>query len=234
MLPKIQQPLFKSKIPSSGKEIFFRPYLVKEEKILLIAKSSDDNTDILRAIKQIIHNCVQEDLTNENLTTFDVEYLFLKISAKSVNNIVTLSYRDNEDGEIYQFEVNLDEIELSFNEENNKKIKINDNLSMIMRYPSADISNKIKDFDNEIEVMNFFIYNCIDTIYDKEDAYVASEYSQDEITEFVEALPVEAFENVKKFFETMPRLYHKIEYKNKLENYRTIELKNLKDFFIWG
>lgn len=234
MLPKIQQPLFELKIPSNGKLIQFRPYLVKEEKILLVAKASDDETDILRALTQIIKSCSVEDLTNENLTTFDVEYMFLKIRAKSVDNIVKLSYRDNEDDEVYKFEVNLDDIEILYNEDNNSKIKINEEYNMTMKYPSADIANKITKFKDEIELMYFFLYNCIDTIYNKDNVYLASDYSQEEITDFVENLPIEVFSQVKNFFETMPRLYHKIEYKNKNGNDRVIELKKLKDFFILG
>lgn len=234
MLPKIQQPLFDLTIPSNDMKVRFRPYLVKEEKILLIAKSSDDETDILRAMNQIVNNCVQEDITKVNLTTFDMEYMFLKIRAKSVNNIVELSYKDKEDEEIYKFKVNLDDIEVQFSEGITNKIKISDDLTMVMKYPSASIANKLSSFTDEMSLMYFFIYNCIDTIYDKEDVYVASEYTQEEISEFVDGLSVEVFKEVKSFFENMPKLYHLIEYTNKKGSKRKIELKNLKDFFILG
>lgn len=233
-LPKITQPLFEMSIPSNKKRVTYRPYLVKEEKILLVAKESDNENDILRAINQVINNCVQEDLSCVNLATFDVEYMFLKLRAASVNNMVELAYRDTEDDEVYKFTLNLDDVEVTFNENNNPKIKINDDLSMLMKYPSADIVNKMREFESEADLILFFIANGIEFIYNKDDVYVASEYSEEELNEFIDSLDVKTFDKVKNFFETLPRLYHKFEYVNKLGNNRVIELNNLKDFFTLG
>ena len=233
-LPKIDQPLFDMIIPSTGKKIVFRPFLVKEEKILLIAQQSGNDTEVIRAIKQILTRCIQDDLDIDDLAIFDLEYMFLKLRSKSVNNIVKLSYRDTEDEKVYDFELNLDEIEVEMPEQINSKIEINENVGMTMKYPSASITDRMKDFDNEVDLMTFFIVNCIDTIYDEDSVYVADEFSEEEITEFLDGLDVKTFEKIRKFFENVPRLQHTITYKNSLGNERNIELSSIKDFFMWG
>jgi hypothetical protein len=233
-LPKIDQPLFSMTIPSIGKNVTFRPFLVREEKILLIAQQSGSDTDIIRAIKQILSNCIQEDLDLNSLAIFDIEYMFLKLRSRSVNNVVKLSYRDNEDGEVYDFDLDLDTIEVKMPEKINSKIEVTDTVGMTMKYPTASITDRMKEFDNEVDLMTFFIVNCIDTIYDEENVYVAEDFSEQEITEFLDGLDVKSFEKIREFFESIPRLYHKIEYKNSIDNHRSIELTSLKDFFMWG
>jgi hypothetical protein len=233
-LPKIDQPIFDMTIPSNEKKITFRPFLVKEEKILLIAQQSGNDTEIIRAIKQILNNCIQEDLDIDGLAIFDLEYMFLKLRSKSVNNVVKLSYRDNEDDQIYNFELDLDTIEIQMPETVSSKIEITKNVGMMMKYPDASITDRMKDFENEIDLMTFFIVNCIDTIYDEDTVYVASEFSDNEISEFLDGLDVKTFEKIREFFENIPRLYHKIEYKNSAGSERSIELTSLKDFFMWG
>jgi len=233
-LPKINQPLFEMIIPSTKTKVLFRPFLVKEEKILLIAQQGGNDSDVVRAIRQVLNNCIQANIDVSTLTTFDLEYMFLKLRAKSVNNIVKLSYRDGEDDTVYEFELDLDIIEVTENATNNPKIKISDTVGMTMKYPNASITEKIGKFENEVELMTFFITNCIDTIYDEENVYVANEYSQEEINEFLDSLSVSTFEKIREFFDTLPKLYHKIEYVNSLGNNREIELTNLKDFFMWG
>jgi len=230
-LPKIDQPLFDLIIPSTGKKIAFRPFLVKEEKILLIAQSGGDG-DIIRAIKQIINNCVIEDINVDELATFDLEYMFLKLRAKSVNNLIKLSYRDNEDDELYDFEVDLDTIEVEMPKDINSKIKINETVGMTMKYPSAGISDKISEFENEVELLTFFITNCIDTIYDEETVYIASDYSAKELNEFLDSLDISTFDKIREFFEKIPKMRHVINYTNKLGNERTIELSSIRDFFM--
>lgn len=233
-LPKIDQPLFDVKIPSTGQTVTFRPFLVKEEKILLIAQQSGNDTEIIRSIKQILNNCIQDHIDIDSLAVFDLEYLFLKLRAKSVNNIVKLSYRDTQDDQIYNFEVDLDTIEVEMPNSVNSKIEINKNVGMTMKYPTADITDKMGEFENEVQLMTFFIVNCIDTIYDEDSVYPATDYSEEEITEFLDNLDVATFDKIRNFFESIPKLYHKIEYENSVGNKREIELTNLKDFFMWG
>jgi len=233
-LPKIDQPLFDMTIPSTGKKIVFRPFLVKEEKILLIAQQSGNDSEIIRAIKQILNNCIQDEIDLDTFTIFDLEYAFLKLRARSVNNVVKLAYRDTEDDEVYNFELDLDAIEIEMPEKINSKIIITDEVGMTMKFPSASITDNMTDFDNEVDLMTFFIVNCIDTIYDEENVYVADDFSGEEISEFLDGLDVKTFEKIREFFESVPRLYHKIEYTNSIGNERSIELTSLKDFFMWG
>lgn len=232
-LPKIDQPLFEMKIPSNNKVVKFRPFLVKEEKLLLIAQQSESDRDILRAIKQVLNNCIVDKINVDDLATFDLEYMFLKLRAKSVNNIVKLSYRDNEDDQIYEFEVDLDEIEITMKEQNNK-IKINDNMGIVMKYPAAAITEQMTEFENEIDLLMFFVKKCIDTIYDEDNVYPAAEASEAELEAFIDSLNLDTFQKIREFFDAMPQLYHKMEYTNKMGNQRTIELNNLRDFFMWG
>ena len=233
-LPKIDQPLFDMTIPSTGKKITFRPFLVKEEKILLIAQQSGNDSEIIRAIKQILNNCIQDDIDLDSFAIFDLEYAFLKLRARSVNNIIKLAYRDTEDEEVYNFELDLDTIEIEMPEKINSKIDITDTVGMTMKYPSASITDKMTNFDNEVDLMTFFIVNCIDTIYDEDSVYVADDFSEEEISEFLDGLDVKSFEKIREFFESVPRLYHKIEYTNSIGSERSIELTSLKDFFMWG
>jgi hypothetical protein len=233
-LPKIDQPLFDMTIPSTGKKITFRPFLVKEEKILLIAQQSGNDSEIIRAIKQILTNCITDEIDLDTFAIFDLEYTFLKLRARSVNNIVKLAYRDTEDDEVYNFELDLDTIEIEMPKKINSKIEITKDVGMTMKYPSASITDRMKDFNNEVDLMTFFIVNCIDTIYDEDSVYVADDFSEEEISEFLDGLDVKSFEKIREFFESVPRLYHKIEYANSIGSERSIELTSLKDFFMWG
>lgn len=231
-LPKIDQPLFSMTVPSTGQKVTFRPFLVKEEKLLLIAQQSDEDVEMVRAIKQVLNNCIQDQIDVNDLSTFDLEYMFLKLRARSVNNMVKLTYRDNEDEELYTFDVDLDKVEIEMPKEVNNKIKITDKIGMTMKYPPASISDRMRDFKNQVELLTFFITNCIDTIYDEENVYVATEYSEEELTEFLDTLDVNTFDKVREFFENMPKLQHKITYKNKLDNEREIVLSSIRDFFM--
>ena len=232
-LPKIDQPLFEVTIPSTGKKIKFRPFLVKEEKILLIAQQSDSDRDIIRAIKQVLNNCIVDDVNVDDLATFDLEYMFLKLRAKSVNNMVKLSYRDNEDDKVYDFEIDLDEIEVKRTEGVTNKIKLNDEVGIIMQYPSASITEELGEFESEVDLLMFFIKKCIAEIYDSESVYVVKEQAEEELDQFIDSLDVATFEKIREFFEGMPRLYHELKYTNEMGNERVIELTNLKDFFMW-
>ena len=233
-LPKISSPLFEVTVPSTKKTIKFRPFLVKEEKILLMAQQSGDEKDVLNALLQVINNCVQEEKFDvSTLSTFDVEYLFLKIRSKSVDNIVQLSFRDNEDEKVYDFKVNLDEVEVTYNENNNTKIEINDTEGIIMKYPPAKFADKLVGL-NKTETEFKIIQICIDKIYTEDEVYSSIDISDTELEEFIDNLDMKTYNKTKTFFETMPKMVYTIEYKNSLGNDRTIELKTLSDFFTLG
>lgn len=230
-LPKILTPVFMIKVPSTGIELKFRPFLVKEEKILLMVRQNE-NTEILLALKQIINNCCFDDLDIDMLTTFDLEYVFLKLRAKSVNNIVKLSYRDNEDDKVYDFEIDLDEIEVKFDPNNNNKIDINGEVGMVLKFPSVSITEKMANTTDQSELLNKILIHTIDVIYDKDNVYPANESTEAELIEFLENLDTKTFQKIEEFFATMPKLYHELHYKNSMEHERTIKLSSIQDFFM--
>lgn len=231
-LPKISVPTFNITIPSTKQQKRFRPFLVKEEKILLMSQQSGENSDILDSLKQIINNCCFDDIDVDDLATFDLEYIFLKLRSRSVNNIVKLRYRDTEDDQVYDFELDLDQIEIKFDEENNPKIQINDELGMILKYPSVKVTEKMVDITDQVDLLNKILIHTIDVIYDKDNVYPAKESTEQELIEFLENLDTKTFKKIETFFATMPKLYHEIKYTNSLGNERTIKLNSVQDFFM--
>jgi hypothetical protein len=234
-LPKIKHPIFEFTIPSTNKKEPFRPFLVKEEKILLMAKSSEDPSEILRAVKQVVNNCaINDSFDVDRLAIFDIEYLFIQLRSVSVNNVVKVSYRDNEDQEVYDFEIDLKDIKIKFPEKVDRVIKITNDMGIQMRYPSASIFDDKDFFKAGDDAFYELIVRCIDKIYDGDDIYDPSEYTKEEIEEFLNDVGVEVFDKIQTFMTNVPRLYHKLEYKNKNGNNRIIELTSLTDFFTLG
>jgi hypothetical protein len=229
-LPKINHPIFKLNIPSTKKDSRFRPFLVREEKILLMAKTVGTESDIILAIKQIVNNCSIDELDVDKLTIFDLEYLFLKIRSQSVNNMVDVSYKDFEDEKIYDFKINLEEVTVKYPEKIDNNIKIGKDSGIIMKYPDAALYED-KDFLNSDDSFYQLIIRCVDKIYDKEEVHDTKNYSLKEIEEYIEDLNVGVFENVRDFLLNQPKLSYTIRYKNSLGNDRTIELNTLTDFF---
>ena len=235
MLPKIKHPVFEFVVPSTKKKEMFRPFLVREEKILLMAKTSEDKADIFRAIKQVINNCaMNSNFDVDKLATFDLEFLFIQLRSVSVNNTVTVSYRDNEDGEIYDFDIDLNQIKVEFPEGIDSKIMINPEVGIKLKYPSASIFDD-KEFLNSGEDSYYeLVVRSIDKIFDTENVYDPNEYKPEEIEDFLNQLDVKTFEKIQSFMNSMPRLYYKISYNNKNGNERNIELMTLSDFFTLG
>lgn len=233
-LPKIEHPIHHLTLPSTGKQINFRPFLVKEEKILLMAKQGGDEKEIVKALKQIINNCIlDEGVDVESFATFDVEYFFLKLRSRSVNNIVSLSYKDYEDDKVYTVDVDLDDVEITRNPAHTNKIKLTDSIGVLMKYPSVDIFNKLAS-ENEEEVAFDIIKKCIDTVYDEDNVYSAKDFTEAEIDEFVQNLDVASLEKILDFFKTMPKLFYEVRYTNSLNHLRTVPLDTLTDFFTLG
>lgn len=231
-LPKVKHPIFEFTIPSTGKKESFRPFLVREEKILLMAKTSEDPADTLRAVKQVVNNCcINDQFDVDKLAIFDIEYLFLQLRAISVNNIVNVAYRDNEDQEVYNFDIDIKKVAVQFPENAEKVIPVTDTMGIVMKWPSASLFDDREYFKVGDQAFYELVLRCIDKIYDGEDVYNPEDYSLKEIEEFLDDCGVEVFEKVQRFLLNAPRLYHKIEYTNKLGNPRTIELQSLTDFF---
>lgn len=232
-LPKISHPMFDVIIPSTKTKIKIRPMLVKEEKILLMAKNGDEETEILAAVKQVVNNCIVTDnIDVDKLALFDIEYLFIKIRSVSVSNVSKVSYKDNEDERVYDFEIELDKVEVKFPEKIEKNIAINDTTGIIMKYPEAALYSDQEFLKSEPENMidNLILY-CIDKIYDGDEMFDPKTFKREELTDFVDQLDVNTYEKLRLFFTTLPTLYYKIEYTNLNGNERTIEMTALTDFF---
>ena len=233
-LPRIEKPLFELYVPSMKKSVKARPFVVREEKILLTAQQAGQEKDIILAIKQVLNNCIVEEFNVDDLATFDLEYMFLKLRARSVNNVIDVSYRDNEDDEVYDFQIDLDEVELKVKEDVSNIIMITENIGIKMKYPSVTILDNIPDTEDAAGVVDYLIKSCIDQIFDQENVYPVGDHTDEELTEFLDSMDVEAFGKIREFFDNLPQMYHKLEYTNKNGNKRTIELTTLSDFFIWG
>lgn len=235
MLPKIDKPIFEVTVPSLKRAVKFRPFTVKEEKILLVAQQESSEKSIILAIKQVINNCCQEEKFDVNkLATFDLEYLFLKLRARSINNVIEVSYRDNEDDKVYDFEIDLDEVEMLQNADASNIIAITDTVGIKMKYPSVTIIDDAPTEASAADVVEYLIRKCIDSIYDEENVYPADEYDEKELLEWIDSLDVETFNKIRAFFDNLPQMYYKLEYVNSLGKERTIELSTLSDFFILG
>lgn len=233
-LPKIDYPILNIKVPSLKKEFMFRPFLVKEEKLLFMAKESANNFDILVAIKQVVQNCCLDKKFNiDSIAIFDLEYIFLKLRAFSIDSIVKLSMRDNEDKNVYEFEVDLDKIEIVYPKNINNTIKINEKSGLVLKHPPASLYSDEDFLKMEKDQLFELIIRCIDKIYDGEEVYEAKEFQKNEISEFVENLNVKVFEKVHEFLLNTPKISYTIDYKNSLGNDRKVEFNSLNDFFTW-
>lgn len=223
-------------MPSTQKEVTFRPFLVGEEKILLMAQESGDERDIIRAIKQILTNViVTEDFNPRVLTTFDLEYMFLKLRSKSVSNIMEMSYIDNEDDKKYDFKVNLDDIEVTYPEGNwSNKVKASEDVGLTLRYPTVELLASLDTATTETEMVDQMVRGCVASIYDADTVYLADEQDPEDLAAFMDALDPKTYKEIRLFFDGMPQVIHTITYKNSLGNDRKIELRTLKDFFTWA
>ncbi len=236
-LPKIATPTYELVLPSSDRKVKYRPFLVKEEKILIIAMESEDQKQITDAIKTVINNCIlTRGIKVDKLYTFDIEYLFLNIRGKSVGENVEIYVTCPDDNETkVPVVVPLDEIKVQKNPEHNKDIKLDENLIMRMRYPSLNEFVKSNfDLDEDITVDQSFdlIISCIDQIYNEEESWSASDCTKKEMTEFIEQLSSKQFKDVEKFFDTMPKLSHTIKVTNpKTKVKNEILLEGLSSFF---
>jgi len=212
-LPTIAVPKYQLKIPSSGKEVNYRPFLVKEEKILLIAMESDKEEEMTTAIKDIIHNCVYEDLDVKNMPMFDIEYIFLQLRAKSKGEIVDLSFECGKCKKPIAIQVDLSKIEITRTEGHDIKIPLSDDVGVIMKYPSMDIQKVISKENSDVENIFTTISFCIESIWDKETVYASKDHTREELNEFMESLPDESFTKIQNFFDTVPVLKHEVELK---------------------
>lgn len=234
-LPVIQHPVFTLTLPSTQQTVQFRPFLVKEEKILLIAQSSGDQADILRAVKQVIANCIVSDNVNvDDFTTYDLEYFFIKLRSKSIQNVIKLVYRDSQDEELYDVFVDLEEVEVKKGADVPDTFEITDGYKVKLRHPRVNIIDQTKNIEDGVDFNFFIVQSCIDKIIVNDIAHDVTQYSHEELAEFIETLPVPAYQHIQQFVDAMPKLEHEIKYTNSKGTEVKITLRTLTDFFSLG
>jgi len=238
-LPKINTPTHELVLPSTGKKIKYRPFLVREEKILVMAMESEDMKQITTAIVDILNNCIlTRGVKVEKLSTFDIEYLFLNVRSKSVGETVEVNVTCPDDGETQvQMEIDIDSIRVQKDKTHKNTVKLDDNLSMKLKYPSLNefIENNFDASDttrSEVTQSLDMIISCIDMIYNEEESWSATDSTKKELSEFIEQLNTKQFKEIEKFFATMPKLSHTIKIKNpntKVES--EVVMEGLASFF---
>ena len=234
-LPKLTTPTYELEIPSTDEKIKYRPFLVKEEKILMMALESKSSADITQAVKDIVMECTFNKVKIDAMPMFDVEYIFLSIRSKSVGEVSKLRLLCPDDEKTYaDVELNLNEVKVQVGDNHTNKIDLGNDMGMIMKYPTIDSFSEsgIKDINpsNMLEVIS----TCILQIFEKkgEKVYDTKDQTQKEVTDFIESLNTKQFKDVQKFFDTMPKLKHTIKIKNpKTKKESEITLNGLNDFF---
>jgi len=240
-LPKLDTPIYETTLISTGKKIKFRPFLVKEQKLFLMASQSEDAKEVVSTIKQVLSNCILDDIDINSLPTFDLEHLFVQLRAKSVGEIVNLRYSCNnnvedKDGETkvcggtVKIDLNLLEIKPTIDPTHSSKIELSAKMGIVMKYPNFDIVEKL-NIQTQAELLNL-VTACIDYIYDAEQIYHAKDVSADELNEFIEEMQQSDLEKIQKFFETMPRLQTKHDFKCVKCGYQeNINIEGIQNFF---
>lgn len=235
-LPSVETPRYELTLPSTDKVVQFRPFLVKEEKVLLVAMESNNNTEIINATKEILNACTFEKLEIEKLPIFDIEYIFLQIRAKSVGEIAKFKMLCPDDKSTYvDVEVDLTKVNVQVDDTHTNNIVIDENrkLGVVFNYPTLEMTKAGFDIDEtDINTLFDIMTTSIDHIYEGEKVYPAKDSTKEELKTFLESLPQKTFEKIKTFFETMPQLRHSIEVENpKTKVKSTIDLKGIRDFF---
>ena len=234
-LPKLNTPTYELEVPSTDQKIQYRPFLVKEEKILMIAMESKDNAQIINAVKDIVSSCTFEKLNVATMPMFDMEYIFLNIRAKSVGEISKLKVLCPDDKKTYaSVELDLTKVEVQVGDDHTNKIELTDDMGMIMTYPTID-----SFLESGIETINAnnmldVIGSCVLQIYEQkgEKVYQAKDQTKKELTEFIESMNSGQFKKLQSFFDTMPKLTHTIQVKNpKTKKTSDVKLTGLNDFF---
>lgn len=225
-LPILEVPTYELKLPSSGKKIRYRSFLVKEEKILMIANETGETEDQKRAIGQIIANCTFGELDYEDMPTFDVEYLFINIRAKSVGETVDLSVLCPDDKETrVDVNINIDDIKCKKPKKNSNVIKLNETIGIVMKYPTMSMKVEEKDGFR-------IVAECIESIYDEDTVYATTDFSKDEIDTFIDSMTQSQLEMVSEFFDGIPKVYKDIEVMNPKTKVKSkVRLEGLETFF---
>jgi hypothetical protein len=242
-LPKIDVPIYTVNLVSTGKPIRFRPFLVKEQKLFMMASESEDPNEMISTIRQVLKNCILDEIDVDNLPTFDLEYIFMNLRARSVEEVVNLRYKcnntvKNEKGAdenctgLVEFDVNILEIQPTKNEKHKDKIQLTENLGIAFKYPTFEMLQKYEKM-SENEIMLQILIDCIDYIYDKENIFYAKDTPKKELEEFIDSLQQKDLEKFKEFFDTMPEIKKDVHFKCPKCNYEEdITIKGMQSFFV--
>ena len=242
MLPKLDVPIYSVNLLSTGKEVRIRPFLVKEQKLFLMAAESEDSKETISTIKQVLKNCVLDDVDIDSLPTFDLEYLFMNLRARSVEEVVNLKYKcnntvKNDKGEdvvcngSVEFDVNLLDIQPTKHTEHTNKFMLNDKIGICLKYPTFEMVQKYEQMD-ENDIMVNILVDCIDFLYDDNQIYYAKDSSRKELEEFVDSMQQKDLEKMREFFDTMPEIKKDIHFHCPKCGYEEdMVVKGLQNFF---
>jgi len=231
-LPKIATPKYEMTLPSTGEKVSYRPFLVKEEKLLLMAMESGKQKEVIRTVKNLIQNCTDGTLKVDTLPMFDVEYLFLQLRIKSVEDTVELNLKCEKCGEPIKMKLDLKKVNVVFPKKKvDFTVSLTSDIGVKMKYPTLDMMAEMKPGDEtKPEFIFDTISKCIESVYDGEQVY--NDFTKKELDEFIDSLPQEHFKKVTEFFESMPKLKHDIEWTCPKDGHKNkIELSGLNDFF---
>jgi len=243
MLPKLDVPIYEVKLISNDKIIRFRPFLVKEQKLFLMASESEDGKETINVIRQVLKNCVLDEINVDTLPTFDLEYIFMNMRARSVDEIVDLQYKCNntfkneKDEDVLctgtvGFKFNLLEIQPTKHEGHTNQIKLTETLGVCLKYPTFEMVKKYEDMDENAVLMHVLV-DCIEYIFDKEQIYYAKDSTKEELEEFIDSMQQKDLEKFKDFFDKMPEIKKDVEFKcPKCEYQENITIKGMQNFFV--
>jgi len=234
-LPQINTPIHELKIPSTGKKIKYSPFVVREEKLLLLALESEDQKEITDVIVQIIGNCIQTKIDLDSLSTFDVEYIFLNVRAKSVGEVLEFAITCPDDGETQaEVEINIDDIQVIKSKEHTDTIDLDNGYFIKMKYPTMKYIMEKKPDDEKSLIDSTFEYavECLETIYNEDETWEAADSTKKELTDFVENLNSKQYQKLQSFFSTMPKLSHTVEVTNPKTGVKSdVTIEGLANFF---
>jgi hypothetical protein len=231
-LPKIDLPIYQCELPSTRKKIKFKPFSVKEEKILLTAQETKESEQIMLAIKQILNNCLQ-DVDVSQLAVFDIEYLLIQLRSRSVDNMVEFEIKDPDTDENIKLELNLADVKVHRSDDHTNQIKISDEYSLFLKYPSLDQFESLLDKEEQSAEDSYNVMmSCLDKLASEESVFNFKDFSKKEVEEFIESLPSDVIKSIKVFFETMPKVRHELKYTNSKGTEKTFVLEGTQTFFI--
>lgn len=231
-LPKIDLPIYELKLPSNDKKVKFRPFTVKEEKILLISQETQDPAQIINSVKQVVNNCLI-DYDIDDLALFDLEYLLINIRAKSIDNLVKFKIEDPDTKEEVQLELDLNNVKIEKDDKHTNRIKLDGTYTLFLKYPSIDVffdflTQEKPSAEKNLEIM----LSCMDRLVSEDEVYNFKDFTKKEVDDFVESLHADSVKKLKEFFDTIPKIRHEIHYRNKAGDDKTFVIQGTQTFFI--